>query len=327
MPEEKKNEDLIDVGETEGAEINLDEKGEAVKQEEVKEEIEVEQVKESTPEVDKSFENERETKLEKKEDKEKDELKEYSEGVQKRIAKLTRKMREAERQREEAVQYAQSVTQQKNNAEQRLSKLDKTYVSEFESRVNTSMAAAKLALKNAIESQNVEAQIAAQEQLANLTVENARLNAMKIADEEEGAREKEVRVTPQQQQPHQPADPKAEEWASKNTWFGNDTAMTYTAFDIHKKLVEEEGYDPKSDEYYEEVDTRIRVEFPHKFDKIEGQTTERAKPAQNVASANRSARTGRKKTVKLSPSQVAIAKRIGVPLEEYAKQLNITEGA
>jgi len=327
MPEEKKNEDLIDVGETEGAEINLDEKGEAVKQEEVKEEIEVEQVKESTPEVDKSFENERETKLEKKEDKEKDELKEYSEGVQKRIAKLTRKMREAERQREEAVQYAQSVTQQKNNAEQRLSKLDKTYVSEFESRVNTSMAAAKLALKNAIESQNVEAQIAAQEQLANLTVENARLNAMKIVDEEEGAREKEVRVTPQQQQPHQPADPKAEEWASKNTWFGNDTAMTYTAFDIHKKLVEEEGYDPKSDEYYEEVDTRIRVEFPHKFDKIEGQTTERAKPAQNVASANRSARTGRKKTVKLSPSQVAIAKRIGVPLEEYAKQLNITEGA
>jgi len=327
MPEEKKNEDLIDVGETEGAEINLDEKGEAVKQEEVKEEIEVEQVKESTPEVDKSFENERETKLEKKEDKEKDELKEYSEGVQKRIAKLTRKMREAERQREEAVQYAQSVTQQKNNAEQRLSKLDKTYVSEFESRVNTSMAAAKLALKNAIESQNVEAQIAAQEQLANLTVENARLNAMKIVDEEEGAREKEVRVTPQQQQPHQPADPKAEEWASKNTWFGNDTAMTYTAFDIHKKLVEEEGYDPKSDEYYEEVDSRIRVEFPHKFDKIEGQTTERAKPAQNVASANRSARTGRKKTVKLSPSQVAIAKRIGVPLEEYAKQLNITEGA
>ena len=323
MPEEKKNEDLIDVGETEGAEINLDEKGEAVKQEEVKEEIEVEQVPE-----DKTYENEKQVKLDQKKPEEKDELKEYSEGVQKRIAKLTRKMREAERQREEAVQYAQSVTQQKHNAEQRLSRLDKSYVSEFESRVNTSMAAAKLALKNAIESQNVEAQIAAQEQLANLTVENARLNAMKIADEEEGAREKEVRVTPQQQQPHQPADPQAEAWAAKNTWFGNDTAMTYTAFDIHKKLVEEEGYDPKSDEYYEEVDTRIRVEFPHKFDKIEGQTTERAKPAQNVASANRSARTGRKKTVKLSPSQVAIAKRIGVPLEEYAKQLNnITEGA
>ena len=319
MPEEKK--DLIDVGETEGAEINLDDKGEAVKQEEVKEEIEVEQVPQ-----DKTYENEREVKLEEKKPEEKDELKEYSEGVQKRIAKLTRKMREAERQREEAVNYAQSVTQQKNQAEQRLSKLDKTYVSEFESRVNTSMAAAKLALKNAIESQNVEAQIAAQEQLANLTVENARLNAMKIEDAEV-AKEKEVRVTPQQQQqPQQQADPRAEEWASKNTWFGNDTAMTYTAFDIHKKLVEEEGYDPKSEEYYEEVDSRIRVEFPHKFDKIENTSTERAKPAQTVASANRSAKSGRKKTVKLSPSQVAIAKRIGVPLEEYAKQLNITEG-
>ena len=322
MPEDnKKNEDLIDVGETEGAEINLDEKGEAVKQEEVKEEIEVEQVPQ-----DKTYENEREVKLEEKKPEEKDELKEYSEGVQKRIAKLTRKMREAERQREEAVQYAQSVTQQKNQAEQRLSKLDKNYVSEFENRVTTSMAAAKLALKNAIESQDVEAQIAAQEQLANLTVESARVNALK-AREVAAPKEKEVNVTPQQQQPTQQSDPKAEEWAAKNPWFGNDTAMTYTAFDIHKTLVEKEGFDPKSDEYYEEVDSRIRVEFPHKFDKVEDNTTKRARPAQNVASARRSSSTGRKKTVKLSPSQVAIAKRIGVPLEEYAKQLNITEGA
>ena len=323
MPEDKKNEDLIDVGETVGAEIDLDDKGEAVKQEEVKEEIDVEQVKEPTKEVDKSFENERETKLEKKE--EKDELKEYSEGVQKRIAKLTRKMREAERQREEAVQYAQSVTQQKNQAEQRLSKLDKNYVSEFESRVTSSIAAARQALKTAIESQDVEGQIAAQEQLANLTVESARVNALK-AREVAQPKEKEVNVTPQQQ-PIQQSDPKAEEWATKNPWFGNDTAMTYTAFDIHKKLVEEEGYDPKSDEYYTEVDSRIRVEFPHKFDKMDDNTTKRARPAQNVASANRPAATGRRKTVKLSPSQVAIAKRIGVPLEEYAKQLNITEGA
>ena len=323
MPEDKKNEDLIDVGETVGAEIDLDDKGEAVKQEEVKEEIDVEQVKEPTKEVDKSFENERETKLEKKE--EKDELKEYSEGVQKRIAKLTRKMREAERQREEAVQYAQSVTQQKNQAEQRLSKLDKNYVSEFENRVTSSIAAARQALKTAIESQDVEGQIAAQEQLANLTVESARVNALK-AREVAQPKEKEVNVTPQQQ-PIQQSDPKAEEWATKNPWFGNDTAMTYTAFDIHKKLVEEEGYDPKSDEYYTEVDSRIRVEFPHKFDKMDDNTTKRARPAQNVASANRPAATGRRKTVKLSPSQVAIAKRIGVPLEEYAKQLNITEGA
>ena len=319
MPEEiKSSEELIDVGETTGAEINLDDKGEAVKQEEVKEEIEVEQIPE-----DKTYENEKQVKLEKKE--EPDELKEYSEGVQKRIAKLTRKMREAERQREEAVNYAQTIKQQKDQAENRLSKLDKSYVSEFESRVTTSMAAAKLALKNAIESQNVEAQIAAQEQLANLTVENARLNALKTV-EQETPKQKEVNIAPQRTPPTPQSDPKAEDWASKNAWFGNDTAMTYTAFDIHKKLVEEEGFDPKSDEYYEEVDSRIRLEFPHKFDKVGSNTAERAKPAQAVASAKRSATTGRKKTVRLSPSQVAIAKRLGVPLEDYAKQLNITEG-
>ena len=317
MPEDKN--DLIDVGETEGAEINLDDKGEAIKQEEVKEEIEVEQV----PAEDKTFENEREIKVKKEEP---DELKEYSEGVQKRIAKLTRKMREAERQREEAVTYAQNITLQKNQAEKRLSKLDKSYVSEFENRVTTSLAAAKLALKNAIESQDVEAQIAAQQQLATLSVENARIASLK-AEEVDAPREKQVNITPQQRPTTPlPSDPKAEQWASSNSWFGNDSAMTYTAFDIHKKLVEEEGYDPKSDEYYDEVDSRIRLEFPHKFDKVESNTTERVKPTQAVASAKRSATTGRKKIVKLSPSQVAIAKRIGVPLEEYAKQLNITEG-
>jgi hypothetical protein len=322
MPEDiKASEELIDVGETTGADIDFDDKGEAVKQEEIKEEIEVEQVPE-----DKTFENEREVKV-KPEDK-KDELEEYSKGVQSRIAKLTRKMREAERQKEEAVQYAQSITQQKNQAEKRLSKLDKSYVSEFESRVTTSLAAAKLALKNAIESQDVEAQISAQEQLATLSVENARLNALKVAEEDVAPKQREVNINPQrQQQPQQRSDPRAEDWASKNSWFGNDSAMTYTAFDIHKKLVEEEGFDPLSNEYYEEVDSRIRLEFPHKFDKIEQNTTRRAKPAQAVASANRSgATTGRKKTVKLSPSQVAIAKRLGVPLEDYAKQLNITEG-
>jgi len=327
MPEDKKNEDLIDVGETTGAEVNFDDKGEPVKQEEVKEEIEVEKVE--AP-ADKTYENERETKLEKKvepkKEEDKDELKEYSEGVQKRIAKLTRKMREAERQREEAVQYAQSVTHEKDRVVKRLSKLDKSYVSEFEQRVTTNMQAAKQALKTAIEAQDVEGQIAAQEQLANLTVESARLNALKAVEREEPSKEKQVRINPQQQQ-QAVSDPKAEDWASRNGWFGNDSAMTYTAFDIHKTLVEKEGYDPKTDEYYEEVDKRIRLEFPHKFDKIDGQTTERAKPAQNVASAKRSSSTGRKKTVRLSPSQVAIAKRIGVPLEEYAKQLNITEGA
>ena len=328
MPEEnlKPSEELIDVGETEGAEINLDEKGVPEKPEEPKEEkIEVEKVEEA-PAEDKTFENERETKLEKK-----DELKEYSEGVQKRIAKLTRKMREAERQKEEALAYAQSVKNENNQMEGRLSKIDSSYVSEFENRVKTSLAAAKLALKNAIESKDVEAQIAAQQQLAALTMDEARLNSIKVANENKPkAEEKQVNINPQQQYvaPQQQAAPKAEDWASKNTWFGNDSAMTYTAFDIHKTLVEREGFDPKSDEYYAEVDKRIRLEFPHKFDKVEDNTTERAKPAQNVASARRSDSTNKgRKTVKLTPSQVAIAKRLGVPLEEYARQLNITEGA
>ena len=326
MPEEKdKVENLVDVGEADqqATEINLDDKGEPEKVETPAEEkIEVEQVPE-----DKSFENERETKLEKKEDK--DELKEYSDGVQKRIAKLTRKMREAERQKEEAVAYAQSIKNKNDEMEGRMSKMDTSYVSEFESRVKTGLAAAKLALKNAIESQDVEAQIAAQQQLAALTMDEARVNSLKVANENKPkASERQVNINPQQQRmPQQQSDPKAEDWASKNSWFGNDSAMTYTAFDIHKKLVETEGFDPQSNEYYAEVDKRIRLEFPHKFDKVDNTSTERAKPAQNVASAKRSASTGRKKTVRLTPSQVAIAKRLGVPLEAYAKQLKITEGA
>ncbi len=312
--EAKKNDDLIDVGDADesATEINLDEqqpKEEAAKEEE---KVEVEQVeaKEEKP-------------VEEKSEEKKDELKEYSEGVQKRIAKLTRKMREAERQKEEAIAYAESIKKDKETVEGRLSKLDKTYVSEFESRVKTNLAAAKLALKTAIESQDIEAQVAAQEQIANLTMDAARLSSMKNRQE---APKKEVNINTQRTDRQPATDPKAEEWAANNSWFGNDSAMTYTAFDIHKKLVEEEGYDPKTDEYYTEVDKRIRLEFPHKFDKVESKPTERAKPAQNVASAKRSASTGRKKTVKLTPSQVAIAKRLGVPLEDYAKQLKITEG-
>ena len=313
--ENKTNEELIDVGDADesATEVNLEEqqpKEEAAKEEKV----EVEQVE---AQEEKPVE-------EKKEEEKKDELKEYSEGVQKRIAKLTRKMREAERQREEAIAFAESAKKDKEEMEGRLSKLDKNYVSEFESRVKTNLAAAKLALKNAIESQNVEAQVAAQEQIANLTMDAARLNSIKNREE---APKKEVKINPQRVNTQQAAtDPKAEEWAANNSWFGNDSAMTYTAFDIHKKLVEEEGFDPKTDEYYTEVDKRIRLEFPHKFDKVEEKPAERAKPAQNVASAKRSASTGRKKTVKLTPSQVAIAKRLGVPLEDYAKQLKITEG-
>ena len=317
MPTENVNnaDNLIDVGEADqqSTEINLDNKGEPEKVEAPKEEkIEVEQVEEvvEQPKV--------ETKVDKK-----DEVQEYSEGVQKRIAKLTRKMREAERQKEEAIAFAEATNKQKNELEGRLSKLDKSYTSEFESRVKNSMVAAKQALKNAIEAQDIEGLVKAQEQIASLTMDAARLNAMKVAAE---SKPKEVNVTPQQTRQPTQSDPMAEAWAADNPWFGNDSAMTYTAFDIHKQLVEKEGFDPKSREYYAEVDKRIRVEFPHKFDKIEDTTTERAKPVQNVASAKRSASTKGRKTVKLTPSQVAIAKRLGVPLEEYAKQLNITEG-
>jgi soluble cytochrome b562 len=315
MPEDiRETENLIDVGETVGAEINLDDKGEPEKFEAPKEDI---------IEVEEQVASKEESQPE-----EKDELKEYSEGVQKRIAKLTRKMREAERQKEEAIAYAEAANRSKGELEGRLSKLDRSYVSEFESRVKTNMAAAKLALKNAIESQNVDAQVAAQEQIANLTMDGAKLNAMKVAEQSKSEVSNNVNITPQRQNQSRAVatDPKAEDWAAKNSWFGNDSAMTYTAFDLHKTLVEEEGYDPKSDEYYVEIDKRIRVEFPHKFGKIETNSTERVKPTQNVASAKRSASTGRRKTVSLTPSQVAIAKRLGVPLEDYAKQLKITEG-
>ena len=229
--EDKKNDELIDVGDADesATEINLDEqqpKEEAAKEEE---KVEVEQVeaKEEKP-------------VEEKSEEKKDELKEYSEGVQKRIAKLTRKMREAERQKEEAIAYAESIKKDKETVEGRLSKLDKTYVSEFESRVKTNLAAAKLALKTAIESQDIEAQVAAQEQIANLTMDAARLSSMKNREEEP---KKEVNINTQRTDRKPATDPKAEEWAANNSWFGNDSAMTYTAFDIHKKLVEEEGYD------------------------------------------------------------------------------------
>jgi hypothetical protein len=318
MPiEDKKKEPMIDVGEEEGAEITLDnnEQTKAVAEEKKEEKIEVVQ-EEEKPVV--------ETKVEKPIQK-KDELEEYSEGVKKRIAKLTHKMREAERQREEAVAYAQSVQREKDKIESRILKTDQRYVSEFETRVNASLANAKIALKAAIDNQDIDGQVNAQQQIAELTMEAARLKNLKVI-QEDIASEKQVKITPQQNTQTAQVDPKAEEWAAKNSWFGNDSAMTYTAFDLHKKLVEEEGVDPKSDEYYEEIDKRIRLEFPHKFaTKDTTTTTERAKPAQTVASANRPSQSGRKKTVRLTPSQVAIAKRLGVPLEEYAKHLTTKE--
>ncbi len=324
MQEAQKQENMVDVGEEEGAEINLEQENNEQAKEAQEEKIEV-TTEDSSKSDDTTSEPAEQSNVQPEKN---DELEKYSEGVQKRIAKLTRKMREAERQKEEAIAFAQAVKKEKDEVEKRFSTLDKSYVSEFENRVKTNLAAAKLALKNAIENQDVEGQINAQEQLAALSVDAARLSSIKANEQEQ----KQVTITPQQYQtvntyngkevPQDvPTDEKAEDWASKNKWFGSDSAMTYTAFDIHKKLVETEGYDPKSDEYYEEIDKRIRLEFPHKFAKVQDTSTERPKPSQTVASAKRPSATGRRKTVKLTPSQVAIAKRLGVPLEEYAKQL------
>ena len=316
MPEEEKK--TIDVGEANevATEIDLDKPAEQAKPVE-EEKVEVEQVEEKPVE----------TKTEETKDEKADELKTYSEGVQKRIAKLTRKMREAERQKEEALAYAQSIKSERDNLQSRFTKADKSYVSEFETRVKSNMEAARSALRTAIEAGDVDAQVKAQEQMATLNADAVRLASLKSQQETEPKVEKQVNVSPSQAEQPVRTDPKAEAWAARNSWFGNDTAMTYTAFDMHKTLVEKEGYDPQSDEYYEEIDKRLRVEFPNKFDKVADTTTEKAKPAQTVASARRPANTGRRKTVKLTPSQVAIAKRLGVPLEEYAKQLNVKEGA
>jgi len=261
----------------------------------------------------------------KKEQKQEDsKLEEYSRGVQGRIAKLTRKMREAERQRDSATEYARALENQRQDDQRRFSKLDTDYWKKFETNVKTGMEAAQRELAGAIESGDAKAQVEANKRIATLAFENAKVEQAKEGREDVKLSDggKLPTQTPRDLPYQQPADPKAEGWAGKNRWFGQDRAMTFTAFEIHKDLVEKEGYDPKSDEYYEEVDKRIRVDFPHKFGKNENIQTTR--PVQSVASANRSVKPGRK-TVKLTPSQVAIAKKLGVPLEDYAKQLKLTK--
>ena len=249
------------------------------------------------------------------------EVEEYSEGVKKRIAKLTKKMREAERQKEEALRYAQSIKQERDQYEATATSLDKNYVTEMEGRISSSIAAAQAKLAAARTNEDSKAEVEALTAISQLGYEQGKLAELKTQHQVQETAAKEQPVQ-QQRQPIQQTpvrDPKAEAWAEKNEWFGKDNAMTYTAFDLHRKLTEEEGMDPQSDEYYAEVDRRIRLEFPHKFDRPveEKQTT---KPTQNVASATRSTKSGRKQ-VRLTSSQVAIARKLGVPLEEYAKQL------
>ena len=322
MPDEDKKMVPID---TSGPDATID-------IEETKDEAVIEQPEQEKENIeqgtDKTFENERETKLD--ENKDDDKLEEYSKGVQSRIAKLTRKMREAERREQAAVEYAKAVEEKRQALEKRFEKTDANYIKKFESTIASGMEAAQKELAAAIETGNAEAQVQANKRIATLAFENAKLEAAKEGREVKPQAEKPVNLSqggtsqPAMNDPINP-DPRAEQWASKNTWFGSDRAMTYTAFEIHKDLTEKEGYDPNSDEYYAEVDKRIRVDFPHKFGNTNNKQS--TAPVQTVASATRSVKPGRK-TVRLTSSQVAIAKKLGVPLEEYAKQLkNTKEGA
>ena len=329
MPEEK----TVDIDTTgPGAEVDIEEKKEIENEtiqdttkpddspEKPSEQLDVQ---DSEPEK-KEVKEEVKEKQEARDEKPKEELEQYSEGVQKRISKLTKKWREAARQKEAALDYAKGVQHEHTQLKTRISKLEPSYVTAIESKVASGLQAAQAKLARARDAGDIATEVEAQKDIAKLGVEEARVASLKARQAE--AREKEVKTPTLDQAiaPQAPVDPKAEDWAANNSWFGKDNAMTYTAFDLHKKLTEEEGFDPNSPEYYAEIDKRIRVDFPHKFGNTKSQ--ESTKPTQTVASATRSVKPGRK-TVRLTSSQVAIAKKLGVPLEEYAKQLKITKEA
>ena len=323
MPEEetkKPSEKSVDIDTSgPGAEVDVAEP----KDESVVETKETEKEPVITEEAPKEEETETVKEIKKEQKQDDEQLEEYSKGVQSRIAKLTRKMREAERQRDAATEYARSAEESRKTLEKRFERTDADYMKKFESSVKDGMDSAQKDLARAIESGDAKAQVEANKRIATLAFDNARLQQSKETREETPAKPADVQ-TPQQPASQVPSsDPQAEVWAGRNTWFGQDRAMTFTAFEIHKDLVDKEGFDPKSDEYYAEVDKRIRVDFPHKFDKSDNKHT--TVPVQTVASAQRSVKPGRK-TVRLTSSQVAIAKKLGVPLEEYAKQLKNTKG-
>ena len=259
------------------------------------------------------------------EEKSEDELAEYSESVQRRIRKLTAKFREEERQREAALQYAEAVKKQNEELQSQLRNREASYVDELGGRLDRELEAAKTKLKAAIEADDADGIFEAQQMVSRITIEQDKHADAKLRVERE-PQEYQAPEIPQQatQQAAPEPDPKAQAWADRNEWFGNDDTMTYAAFGIHRRLVEEEGFDPTSDEYYTELDKRIRGDFPQKFEQpVQTQQEEPKKAAKpRVASAestaSRSSNKGRR-TVKLSPSQVAIAKKLGVPLEEYAK--------
>jgi hypothetical protein len=289
---------------------------------------EKETVREASTSTQETSNEKQETKTEETEGKEdqKDELEVYSKDVQRRIAKLTKKWREAERQKEEAITYARAQKQQADSISKRYSSLETNSLKDRESKLSIAIEGAKARLAQAREAGDINLEVDVQREIAKLGYEESRLLELK-ATREEMTKEEVIPTMNNVNIPKQPQsvvpDEKAETWGSKNRWFGTDKPMTYTAFDIHETLVNDEGFDPSSDDYYSELDKRIRVAFPNKFvnneDKAQNNTT---KPTQQVASARRSVNPGRK-TVRLTPSQVAIAKKLGVPLEEYAKQIKI----
>ena len=270
-----------------------------------------------------SNENRPAVEVKKEEEKEEDDLSDYSASVKKRIAKLTKKFRDEEEQRLAAVEFAESVKKQNDELKAKLNKLDTTYVGEFDTRVQSQAVAAKEAYRKAYEAGDADAMYEAQQAISKIALEEARLNQLKQEREEEAKKAEANGAAPAPAQPAPTAppppkpDPRAEEWASKNEWFGQDQTMTYAAFGIHKTLIEEEGIDPNTEEYYTELDNRIKTEFPHKF----GETKKSSGPrvASAGATASKSASQKGRRTVKLTPSQIAIAKRLNVPLEEYAK--------
>jgi hypothetical protein len=305
MPEQK----MVDI-DTSGNPVDVD-----IKEEQKQDDVEVQEVKEQDTSVREVKSNEQSNE---------EDLNEYSDSVKKRIDKLTAKMREAERREQAAIQFADGLKKQYSDLDKKYKDLDTGYLSEFKNRIEISKAALQDRYQKAVSENDVKAQVEAQEELTKLTIDSERLRASEARQSKEGDETgTEVKTPNKEATPPAKPDPRAEKWADDNSWFGADEAMTYTAISIHKKLVGQEGFDPKSEEYYSEIDKRMRNEFPHKFSRNEAEVNDNSaedRPVQAVASANRSSsKNARSKTVRLTPSQVAIAKKLGVPLTEYAK--------
>ena len=328
MQEENKNDvPMVDIDTSgEDTEVIL-ENPKPENEVETKEEDSSPAPQESTEEKVEASDEKPEATQEEKPEEKKEELETYSKDVQRRISKLTKKWREAQRQADEALSFARNQKEQKEKLLKKYSKVEQAGVKDREARITSGLQAAAAKLAAAKEAGDLAAEVEAGKEIARLGYEEARLNEAKAAYEDMAKAEpKEVEIPKVSPQQTAQADPKAESWGARNRWFGTDTAMTYTAFDLHKKLVDEEGFDPQTDEYYSEIDKRIRLEFPHKFDTTDGKVqNDTTKPTQIVASAKRSVNRSGRKTVRLTPSQVAIAKKLGVPLEDYAKQLKITK--